>query len=171
MLRFLATNLQSITKFTAKKDRHRVLYTRVSSFIVNLKVLGFFRHRFLPHRIHNLSQTQRPLAERQNEVCLHIKDSSFLSDFNHNHFIMILVAIYNMKLHENLPGGTVLFRSDGHAEGRTEGQTDMTRLIAIFREYFAKATKWKPKASSCESGIRPLDLGHRSNSSFIQYSV
>jgi hypothetical protein len=68
-----------------------------------------------------------------------------------------------MKLHENLFEGTVLFRSDGHTEGRTDGQTDVTRLIAVFREYFAKATKWKPEASSCESGIRPLDLGHSSN--------
>lgn len=34
-----------------------------------------------------------------------------------------------MKLQENLPERTVLFRSDGHTEGWTDGQMDMTRLL------------------------------------------
>jgi len=77
-----------------------------------------------------------------NYACLHVTYQLFFSDFNATWiFLTIFEKSSNIKFHENMSSGSRIFPC-GRTDVRTDGQTDMTMLIAAFRN-FAKAPKNK----------------------------
>ena len=63
----------------------------------------------------------------------------------------MLEKYFNMKFYKIRPVGTELFHVDWLKDGRTDGQTDMAKLIISFRN-FAKAPKMGGAYGMCGFG-------------------
>jgi hypothetical protein len=75
-------------------------------------------------------------SNNQTYLGLHVKCPIFLSDFTQ---ILIFSADFDKSIISNFtnvrPVGDELIHADGQMDGRTDRQTDMTKLIGAFREY------------------------------------
>jgi len=73
---------------------------------------------------------------------IHVKYQLFLSDFNELEFSRHFFKKYSsIKFHENPSSKVELY----HADGRTEGQTDVTRLLVAFRNFASAPKPYKLK--------------------------